>query len=271
MKKTIRLSICLIITTIILMSTSSFAAWWGTPGYEWALSKNLTSIKTQAQLNRPVTLSDYYNIILKYLQMKNVRPSGRTVQSLTLGEIYNGTISGLIKDLNQQISKEVLTPQEYRVVSDLTQHAKQIVAEQSTHLYRDDLKNLNLYLDLVRYRAATLLTEDTKIKREYKSSVLYELRNTKYAKSIEYGIMPINGNDISRQSFLILMHNLLSNSTSTAENIIKSFNDAGVLIGYDDSLWLRKDITYSELFAFLYRFEAYDFGTSIGTGESDEG
>ena len=55
------------------------------------------------------------------------------------------------------------------------------------------------------------------------------------------------------------MHNLLSDTSKPTATIIKSFNDSGVLIGYSDSLWLKKNITYSEMFAFLYRFEAYDF------------
>ena len=70
------------------------------------------------------------------------------------------------------------------------------------------------------------------------------------------------GSDITRESFLVLMHHLLSNTNASADSITKSFNEAGVLIGYDNSLWLKKNIRYSELFAFLYRFEAYDFGTN---------
>lgn len=265
MKNITKILVSFMIITIILMSASCLAAWWGTPGYEWALSNGLTPIKTRAQLNSEVTLSDYYNIILKYLSLKNVQPSGRTVQNIYVEGIYNGAIQGLVDDVNSYIGTGVkeLTPQQYRVVSDLITHGKNQLVEYSAHLYRDDLKNLNLYFDLARYRAATLLSERTKIEREYKNNVLYSLRNTKYARSLEYGIMPMCGSDITRQSFLVLMHNLLSNSSPSSDAILKSFNDAGVLIGYDNSLWLRKNITYSELFAFLYRFEAYDFnGTS---------
>ena len=267
MKNVTKTLISFIIITIILMSTSCFAAWWGTPGYEWALSNNLTSMKTRNQLNSEVTLSDYYNIILKYLNLKNVQPSGRTVQNIYVEGIYNGAIQGLVNDINSYIGSNVkeLTPQQYRVVSDLITHGKNQIVEYSEHLYRDDLKNLNLYFDLARYRAATLLSEKTKIEREYKNTVLYSLRNTKYASSLTYGIMPMCGSDITRQSFLVLMYNLLSSSISSSDAILKSFNDAGVLIGYDNSLWLKKNITYSELFAFLYRFEAYDFNSSSST------
>lgn len=267
MKKIIRLSIYFIIMTVILMSTSCFAAWWGTPGYEWALSKDLTSIKTQAQLNREVTLSDYYNIILKYLKMKNVYPSGRIVQNLYVDGIYNGTINGLVKDINSYIGSGVsqLSPQRYRVVEDLILHGKKQIVEYSSLLYRDDLKNLDLYFDLARLRAAMLLSENTKIEREYKSSVLYSLRNTKYATSLQYGILPMCGSDVARQSFLVLMHNLLSGHDSSAESILTAFHESGVLIGYSNSIYdpkLRRGLTYAEMFAFLARFETYDFNTT---------
>lgn len=264
MGKYIRLSICLIIIIAMFMCTNCFGAWWGTPGYEWALSKDLTSVKTQAQLNRDVTLSDYYSIILKYLSMKNVPYTNRMVQGITVEEIYNGALDGLVKDINTFIGadKKELTPQQYRVVCELIDHGKKQMSDYSIHLYRDDLKNLTLYFDLAKYRAATLLTEDKKIERQYKNNELYKLRNTKYAVSLKYGILPICADTISRESFLVLMHNILSGSSSTSDNIIRSFNEAQVLRGYENSLWLKKSMTYSEMFAFLHRFEIYDFSTS---------
>ena len=264
MKKIIRLLICYIIVSTMFMGTSCFAAWWGTPGYEWALSKDLTSIKTQSQLNSDVTLSDYYNVILKYLKMKDVLPSGRVVQNLYVDGIYNGTINGLIKDINSNIGTNVtqLSPQQYRIVSELIEHGKTQIQEYSAYLYRDDLKNLNLYFDLAKYRAAMLLSENSKIEKQYKNNELYNLRNTKYASSLTYGILPMCGSDITRESFLVLMHNLLSNSSSTSDSIIRSFNEAQVLRGYSNSLGLKKNMTYSEMFAFLYRFEIYDFSSS---------
>jgi len=257
----------------MLMATSCFAAWWGTPGYEWALSNDLTSIKTQSQLNKEVTLSDYYNIILKYLNMKNVYPSGRIVQNLYVDGIYNGTINGLVNDINSYIGANVteLSPQRYRVVEDLINHGKQQIIDYSDFLYRDDLKNLNLYFDLAKYRAATLLSENSKIEKQYKNNVLYSLRNTKYAVSITYGILPMCGSDVTRQSFLVLMHNLLSNSSSTTASIMKSFYDAGVLRGYSDYMYdprLKRALTYTEMFAFLHRFEIYDFSTSSGVQQT---
>ena len=271
MKNIIKLSICFVIITLMFISTSCFAAWWGTPGYEWALSKDLTSIKTQAQLNRDVTLSDYYNVILKYLRMKNVAPTGRVVQNLYVDGIYNGTINGLVNDINTYIGSNVkeLTPQQYRVVSDLIDHGKNQMSEYSAYLYRDDLKNLNLYFDLAKYRAATLLSENSKIEKEYKNNILYSLRNTKYASSLTYGILPMCGSDITRESFLVLMHHLLSNSTASSDSIIQSFNDAQVLRGYSNSLWLKKNMTYTEMFAFLYRFEIYDFNASSSANNTE--
>ena len=271
MKKIVTFFICSLFTIMLFMNTNCFAAWWGTPGYEWALSKNLTSIKTQAQLNREVTLSDYYSIILKYLKMKNIEPSAtpRTVQGFYNEGIYNGTIEGLVNELNSKVGESVtsITPQQYRIIAELVDHAHTAINDYSEHLYRDDLKNLDIYLDLVKYRAASLLIENDRIHREYKSNILYSLRNTKYVDTLKYGIMPMCGSDITRGSFLVLMHNLLSGTNTSSEAIWNAFEDSGVLIGYYDGLWLKKCIRYSELYTFLYRFEAYDFGGASSTQE----
>ena len=58
MKKNTRLLIIFVLTFMIIIGSNCYAACWGTPGYEWALSRGLTSIKTQSQLSRDVTLSD---------------------------------------------------------------------------------------------------------------------------------------------------------------------------------------------------------------------
>ena len=70
--------------------------------------------------------------------------------------------------------------------------------------------------------------------------------------------MPMCG-EISRGSFLVLMHNLISDTSKSSSEIVTSFNQAGVLMGYNDALWLDEPIKYSEMLTFLYRFEAYDF------------
>jgi hypothetical protein len=36
------------------IATVTFAAWWGTAGYEWCFSKGITSIMTQNEMNQPV-------------------------------------------------------------------------------------------------------------------------------------------------------------------------------------------------------------------------
>ena len=55
---------------VCMLSSSCFAAWWGTPGYEWGLSRGLTPVKSQAKLDEKVSHSDLYSTILKYLKMK---------------------------------------------------------------------------------------------------------------------------------------------------------------------------------------------------------
>ena len=61
--------VALLLAVMMLMSTTVFGIWWGTPGYEWALSKKLTSVKTTSQLNRYVSLTDFYTTVIKYLKM----------------------------------------------------------------------------------------------------------------------------------------------------------------------------------------------------------
>lgn len=270
MKKS-RILFVMAFVVCMLISSNCYAAWWGTPGYEWALARRLTPIKTQAQLNNDVTVSDYYNTILKYLSMKNVGYKSVVMQDFQVDGLYNGFVEGLVQDVSSYVSTDVneLTPKQYRNVSKLIDESKGLMDQYSNYLSRDDLKELNLYLDLSKYRAGMLLTENSKIEKEYKNNVLYGLRNTKYTASLKYGIMPMCG-EVTRGEFLVLMHKILSNDASLSETtILKSLNEAGVLLGYDDSLYLKQNLKYSEMLTFLYRFEAYDF-TSINEEKKEE-
>lgn len=275
MRKKLILLFTVMLTFFVLIGTCCQAAWWGTPGYEWALSKGLTSIKTQSQLNREVTVSDYYSVLQKYLRMKNVEPKNITVQNFQVDGIYNGVIEGLVNDVNSYVKDggKTLTPQEYRNLDELISHAQEIIGDYSYLLARDDLKNLNLYLDLARYRGAMLLKAETEIERQYKSNKLYGLRNTKYASSLNYGIMPMLG-EPTRESFLVLMYNLLSDNNSLvgSDTIVREFNESGVLLGYSNSLWLNEKLKYSDMLTFLYRFEAFDFeeGSLIDNSSDEE-
>ena len=257
-------------TLFIFIGSNSFAAgWWGTPAYQWALTKKLTSVKTQAQLSKNVTLSDYYDIILKYLKLKNVSYKDEIIQKGRVEGIYNGVIEGILDDINSYIapSVEELTPTQYRNVATLIDHSKTTMAEYSNLLTRDDLKNINLYMDLAKYRAAMLLSEDSKIEREYKNNVLYSLRNTKYATSLKYGIMPMCG-EMTRGAFLSLMYSLMTDKIADEESVAELFSESGVLLGYDNSLWLNQNIKYSEMLTFLYRFEAFEFNPSETSEET---
>lgn len=251
-------------TFLISIGSVSFAAgWWGLPHYEWALSKNLTSMKTKAQLEQNVTLSDCYDVILKYLKLKKVPYKEEIVQDVTIDGVYNGAIEGMLNEINLYIdsSRKKLTPAQYKNVETLVNHSKNMLSEYSSFLSRDDLKNIKLYMDLAKYRAAMLLSEDTKVEREYKNNVLYSLRNTKYAPSLNYGIMPMCG-DVSRGTFFTLMYNLLSEQPANEEAIIEIFYDSGVLNGYEKdrkSLKLEQSIKYSEMFRFLHQLENFDF------------
>ena len=51
----------ILILGIILanIATVTFAAWWGTPGYEWCFSKGITTIMTQKEMTKKVSQADF--------------------------------------------------------------------------------------------------------------------------------------------------------------------------------------------------------------------
>ena len=85
--------------------------------------------------------------------------------------------------------------------------------------------------------------------------------NVKYSEILEYGIEPYFGK-VTRKEFLVLMYSLLSEQKLSENEIIKQYNESGVLVGYENDLMLKKEMTYSEMFTFLYRFEAFEFNPS---------
>ena len=108
-------------------------------------------------------------------------------------------------------------------------------------------------MSLARYKAAKLIDNTV-----YRTQEVAKNSNVKFAEILDYGIKPYYGN-ITRKEFLILMFSLLSDQKIPEEDILQQYNESGVLIGYNSDLMLQKEITYSEIFTFLYRFEAFDF------------
>ena len=71
------------------------------------------------------------------------------------------------------------------------------------------------------------------------------------------------------------MFSLLSEQNLSEEEVLTQFNDAGVLVGYENgSLELEQPLTYAEMFTFLRRFEIFDFNpepeVEEGTNSEDE-
>lgn len=268
MKKLLKKSKCMIsillITIILFTSNVSLAAWWATPGYEWGLTRGLTSVKSQSQLNQVVTHSDFYSIILKYLALKGVQPEGILVHHEDDMSYLNNVVAGLFDLLNTYTTKVSLTPDEYRQVESYVEHARGTFEKYKQYLTRNNIKNIDLYLRLSQYRAASIIDD-----REYRALALSRLGRVKNADIFTYGITPYAG-DISRREFLLLMFDLLSRQDKTPEQIIKDFNDTGVLLGYQSDLMLDKQITYSEMLTFLYRFEIYDFNPTVENVEDVE-
>lgn len=243
----------LLLTIVLFTSNVSLAAWWATPGYEWALSRGLTSVKTKTQLDKTVTHTDFYSIILRYLTIKGIEPEGKLAHHTDDMSYMNNIIAGLFELINTYTSRDYLTPDQYRIVEGYVNHAKQTFEDYKQYLTRENMKNVDLYLNLSKYKAATLIND-----REFKQLTLSRLGNVKNSEIFAYGIIPYAG-EITRREFLLLMFDLLSSQGISDEEVIKSFNDAGVLIGYQSDLMLDKQITYSEMLTFMYRFEIYDF------------
>ena len=257
LKKIIVLSI-----VIANVMTVSFAAWWGTPGYEWCLSNGITSIMTQNALNRDVTNEDFYATIIKYLSVKGIKGHSdvSAMQSDGYTENYNPIFSGMIKEIDRYLRKKELTPEEFRQVISYIDHANSNISTHLSLVNREDAKDFFVYLSLARYKAATLINN-----KSYRDSQLGKYSNVKYKEIFNYGMKPYFGK-ITRKEFLVLMHTLLSKGGgSSVDGIIESFHNSGVLLGWDDDLWLEERLSYAEMFTFLYRFEAYDF-----SGEKQE-
>ena len=248
--------ILMTIATVSMLGSSCFAAWWGTPGYEWGLTKGLTSVKSQASLDQKVSHSDLYNTILKYLKMKGIQPSGNTIHHKDDMTYLNNVVAGLFDIINSYNSRTTLTPDEYRIVASYIDHGRETFYKYRSNI-RNDIKNVDLYLALSKYRAAKMIDD-----REYREYVLSQLGGVKYKEILEYGVIPYVCN-ISRREFLLLMHSLLSNQSLGDEEVIRKFNDTGVLVGYQNDLMLDKELTYTEMLTFLYRFEIYDFTYSV--------
>lgn len=253
----------------IMLTSSCFALWWGAPGYEWALTSGLTGVKTKAQLDQEVELDDLYATILKYLQMKGVRPiEGKKIHHVDKMESMDNVAKGICDIINGYNERDSLTIAQFYIVENYVDKGYQLLEDYkhlSNKLTRQELKNLEAYLRLSKYRAATLIADRSD--REY---ALARLGYVKNSRIINYGMLPYSSK-ISRREFLILIYDLMQPSTAkTASNSssngneyqINNFYNAGVLIGYDTGLELEKLLDYTEMYTFLYRLETYDFETN---------
>ena len=247
------LKIILTLTIVVVtFSSTCLAVWWATPGYEWALARGLTSIKSQASLEQKVSHADLYSTIIRYLEMKGIGPSGRNIHHADDMYGINNVVAGVFKMVNEYISKTSLTPNEYRIVASYIDHGRDTFYKYRGLMRRYD-QNIDLYLRLSKYRAAKLIDD-----REYREYVLRNLGYVRNSEILNYGMIPYVG-DITRREFLLVMHSLLSEQSVSDDEIIRRFNDTGVLLGYNNDLMLDKELTYAEMLTFLYRFEIYDF------------
>lgn len=267
-KRFVKTIISLSIITVML-STTSFAAWWGLPGYEWARSKGITTLSNNSALNNVVSHDNFYSILIKYLRYKNVQPKENVTQDTGESHSFNKAIDGIVAHVDEYISKTSLTPNEYRSVATYIDHITATLQEQSALLNRDDLKDVYLYLSLAKYKAATLISE-----YPYQVYVLNSLGPVKYKELVTYNIKPYYG-EITRKEFLVLMYSLLSKQDSISpDQVIEDFIDAGVIEGYDpqapgEDNRLSRGLTYAEMFKFMLSFETFDFNPVQETESGD--
>lgn len=285
MKKNIsRIIKSIVILTIVTstLSTSAFAAWtWSTPGYEWAREKRLTSITNTSVLNNKVSHANFYSILIKYLNLKGVKPKTEVRQNVENANTFNKALQGIVTDVEEYITRDSLTPQEYREVVTYINHMRSVadgfdigtLPNNADMLTRDSLKDIYLYFSLAKYKAATLINDSS-----YKNLVInnmgptpmYNVGNVAYKEIIDYNIKPYFG-DISRREFLILMFSLLSEQNVSDDEILTQFAEAGVLVGYEDGEYqLENPLTYAEMFTFLRRFEIFDFNPEPETEDGAE-
>ena len=253
----------IVIFTVVLsnIATVSFAAWWGTPGYEWSFSKGITPMMTQREMNRSVEQEDFYAILLRYLRYKGVDKNRNVRQTLGSTKHINSALIGMMNEVNRYLVMPQLTPNQYRQVITYIAHAERTVETQKNLLNKSEIKSFYLYLSLAKYKAAMLINDATLRLQEM---ALHG--NVKYSQILEYGIEPYYGN-VTRREFLILMFSLLSDQNLSDNEILKQYNESGVLIGYEDDLMLEKELTYSEMFTFLYRFEIFEFNPAEEVSE----
>ena len=264
------MSLTILLATI---STATLAAWWGTPGYEWARSKGLTTMANNSTLNNGVSHDNFYATILKYLRYKGVYPTGNVIQNIGEYKSQNKMLEGIVAEVNDYVSKDYLTINEYRELATYIEHVKEMFSVHSNLLNRDDLKELDLYLSLVKFECANKVED-----RDYRNLVLLNLAPTKshnigavkHKDLVKYGIKPYL-TDISRKEFLVLMFSLLSEQNIDEEEIITRFAESGVILGYENSLMLEENLTYAEMFTFFRRFETFDFNPiEIEDGEAGD-
>ena len=254
------LVLVLIICMCMMLNASCFAAWWGTPGYEWALSSGITGAKSKSQLDASVELDDLYSTIVKYLRMKSITPKSRSIYHTDPMDGMDSVARGIAEIINGYNSRSSLTIQQFYIVENYVDKGYKTLETYRTlsqTLTREDLKNIETYLRLSKYKAATLVAD-----RDDRAYALSRVGYIKNSGIVDYNIMPYTSK-ISRKEFLVLMYDLISgsakNNMANADSVIQNFYNAGVLIGYDTGLELNKLLNYTEMYTFLYRFEIYDF------------
>ncbi len=252
------------IAIFAMLSTTCFAAWWGTPGYEWGLQKGLTAVKSQSKLDQPVTMEDLYTTIVKYLEFKGVNPSQKSIHHNDDMTYLNNVVAGVFELVNSYTSRTSLTPDEYRIAASYVDHGRKTFDQYRNYITKNNVKNIDLYLSLSKYKAANLIDD-----KEYRDYVLSQLGNVKNTAILDYGIIPYAG-DMTRREFLLLMYSLLSNDSASDESVLEQFEDTRILEGYAGDLMLDKELTYSEMLTFLYRFEVFDFNPAEEEGEIEE-
>ena len=263
----ISIIMCMMLIMMFAMSSNVFAAfWWGDPGYNWALTSGLDNIKPKSQANQTMLLSDFYTLAINYLKLYKISPRNESIHHEDDMDGIDNVAKGIFDIINGYNSRESLTIQQYYIVENYIDHGRETLEkyiDYSQYMTRESLKNIDLYLALSKYRAATLI--GSRSDREY---ILSKIGYVKNSEIIQYNMLPY-ASSLTRKEFLLVMYDLISPIEKDDDTIINDFYEADVLRGYGTGLELDKKITYAEAYSFLYRFGGFDFGTDDEADETE--
>ncbi|MBE5821865.1 MAG: hypothetical protein E7311_04675 [Clostridiales bacterium] len=240
--KTIVLSIVMLFAITICVNAEN----WYESGYNWARDIGIIERKSYSQLGKNVDIVEFYDILFKYFEQNNMLIYYK-YQKQDDYKNDNYALVATDRKLTSLANKEWLTNSEYKTAKNLIDKARELIDRNTKYFTSSEIKSIEYYLDVMNYILYHKIYDyDYKITQSVKKPKNGDM-------FIKYHMIPLYG-EITREEFLILMHRyrIDQEETNTAK-IIKSYTDAGILLGYDNNLMLTVKMTYAHLTTFLSR------------------